>query len=102
MRQAIIALSDGSMTSGKVANIIEIAQETALGFVLPDNTLMWDCGTYPVAIGDDWNDGVFTRDGEALTPVPTVEQQLADADARLSEADSAAIELYEMIVALQG
>ncbi len=76
MKQAIISLADGSMTSGKVSNIIEITAEAALGFVLPDNTLMWDCGQYPVAIGDDWNDGVFTREDAPLTPVPTVEQQL--------------------------
>lgn len=89
------------MTSGKLSNIIEITQEAALGFVLPDNTLMWDCGQYPVAIGDDWNDGVFTRGGAALTPVPTVEQQLAGVQAQLSQADSAVIELYEAQLALQ-
>lgn len=77
MRKAIIALAERSMTSGKVGNIIEITREAALGFVLPDNSLMWDCGQYPVAIGDDWSDGVFTREGEALTPLPTAEQQLA-------------------------
>lgn len=78
MRKAIITLAGGSMTQGKVDNIIEITQEAALGFVLPENTLMWDCGQYPVAIGDDWCDGVFTREGEQLTPLPTVEQQLAE------------------------
>ena len=102
MKQAIITLAEGSMTSGKVSNIIEITQEAALGFVLPDNTLMWGCGQYPVAIGDDWADGVFTREGEALTPIPTVEQQLAGVQAQLSQSDSAVIELYEMILALQG
>lgn len=66
------------MTTGKVSNIIEITQEAALGFVLPDNTLMWDCGQNPVAIGDDWNDGVFTREGEALVALPTTEQQIAE------------------------
>lgn len=101
MKQAIISFADGSMTSGTVSNIIEITAEAALGFALPDNTLMWDCGTYPVAIGDNWADGVFTRDGEALTALPTVEQQLADAETRLSEADSAVIELYEAQLALQ-
>ena len=101
MKQAIITLAEGSMTSGKVSNIIEITQEAALGFVLPDNTLMWDCGQYPVAIGDDWNDGIFTREGAALMPVPTVEQQLAGVQAQLSQADSAVIELYEAQLALQ-
>ena len=95
MRQAIISIAKGSMTSGKVSNIIEITQEAALGFVLPDNTLMWDCGQYPVAISDDWNDGVFTREGAALTSLPTVEQQLVQVCAELSQSDAAALELYE-------
>lgn len=85
MKQAIISLAEGSMTRGKVSNIIEITQEAALGFMLPDNSLMWDCGTYPVAIGDDWCDGVFTREGEALTPLPTVEQQLAEAQILIAD-----------------
>lgn len=101
MKQAIISLADGSMTSGKVSNIIEITSEAALGFVLPDNTLMWDCGQYPVAIGDDWNDGVFTREGAALTPVPTVEQQLAETKSQLAQADAATVELFEAQQALQ-
>lgn len=101
MKQAIISLAEGSMTSGKVSNIIEITQEAALGFVLPDNSLMWDCGTYPVAIGDDWCDGVFTRDGEVLVALPTTEQQLAEVKAQLSQSDSAAIELYESQLDMQ-
>ncbi len=101
MRQAIISLADGSMTSGKVANIIEITAEAALGFVLPDNTLMWDCGQYPVAIGDDWNDGVFTREGATLTPIPTTEQQLAEVRVQLAQSDDAAVELFEGQLALQ-
>lgn len=101
MRQAIIALTEGSMTQGKVTNIIEITQEASLGFVLPDNSLMWDCGTYPVAIGDDWNDGVFTREGVALTPLPNTEQQLAEVRSQLAQSDAAAVELFEGQLALQ-
>ena len=78
MRKAIISLAEGSMSQGRVGNIIEITQEAAMGFVLPDNTLMWDCGQYPVAIGDDWRDGVFTREGGELTPLPSVGQQLEE------------------------
>lgn len=102
MKQAIIALAEGSMITGKVSNIIEITQEAALGFMLPDNSLLWDCGTYPVAIGDDWNDGVFTREGAALIPLPTVEQQLAEVKAQLAQADAAAVELFDAQLALQG
>lgn len=102
MKQAIISLVEGNMTQGKVANIIEITQEAALGFVLPDNSLMWDCGPYPVAIDDDWNDGVFTRQGEALTPLPTIEQQMEEVRAQLAQADAAAVELFDTQLALQG
>ncbi|MEA5136432.1 MAG: hypothetical protein VB035_09895 [Candidatus Fimivivens sp.] len=101
MKQAIISLADGSMTTGKVSNIIEITQEAALGFVLPDNSLLWDCGQYPVAIGDDWNDGVFTREGATLIPLPTVEQQVSQVRAGLSQSDAAALELYEGQLVLQ-
>ena len=82
-KKAVIKLNDGSMTSGIVENLIEITDSAAIGFKLPDNRLMWDCGTYPVAIGDEWNDGVFTRNGEALTPIPTVEEQVLDLQAQL-------------------
>lgn len=97
MKKAIISLAEGSMTQGKVSNIIEITQEAALGFMLPGNSLMWDCGQYPVAIGDDWSDGVFTREGEALTPLPTVEQQLYEAQALIEDQIEANIDLdYRM------
>ena len=102
MRKAIISLAEDSMSQGKVSNIIEITQEAALGFVLPSNTLMWDCGTYPVAIGDDWQDGVFTREDTTLVPLPTAEQQLAETQAQLSQVDGALIELYENQLAAQG
>ncbi len=95
MKQAIISLADGSTTSGTVSNIIEITEEAALGFVLPDNTLMWDCGTYPVAIGDDWNDGVFTRDGETLTAVATTEEQLAELKALVVGTEPTTLDEYK-------
>lgn len=82
-KQAMIKLNEGGMTSGVVDNIIEIAAEAAIGLQLPDNHILWDCGQYPVAIGDEWNDGVFTREGEALIPIPTTEQQIADLQAQL-------------------
>lgn len=77
-RKAIIALNDGSKTQGKVENIIEITAQAAIGFKLPQGRLLWDCGQYPVAIGDDWNDGVFSREGGELVPVPTAEQKIAE------------------------
>lgn len=77
-KKAIIALNEGSMTSGVVENLIEITDSASIGFKLPDNRLMWDCGQYPVAIGDEWNDGVFTRNGEAITAVPTIESRVSN------------------------
>lgn len=75
--KAIILLDEGSKTKGAVENIIEITAQAAIGFNLPQGRLLWDCGQFPVAIGDDWEDGVFSRDGEALEPVPTVEERVS-------------------------
>lgn len=82
-KQAVILLNEGGMTSGIVDNLIEITADAAIGIELPENHILWDCGQYPVAIGDEWNDGVFTREGEALTPIPTAEQQIADLQAQI-------------------
>ena len=82
-KQAMIKLDEGSMSSGVVDNIIEITADAAIGLQLPNNHILWDCGQYPVAIGDEWNDGVFTREGEVLTPIPTAEQQIAELQAQL-------------------
>lgn len=82
-RRAVIALNEGSMTSGIVDNIIEITADATIGLQLPDNHILWACDNYPVAIGDEWNDGAFTREGEALTPIPTAEQQIADLQAQI-------------------
>lgn len=76
MRKAIIE-------NNKVINIVEFAENSAVGIRLPLGQIIYDCGQYPVAIGDDFNDGVFSRDGEPLEPVPTAEQQIADLQAQL-------------------
>lgn len=86
--KAIILLDEGSKTKGKVENIIEITAQAAIGFKLPQGRLMWDCGQYPVAIGDDWNDGVFSREGGAIETVPTAEQQIAELEDKLAAANS--------------
>lgn len=78
---AIIALDEGSMTAGAVCNIIEIASDTAMGITLPLEQLSWDCGQYPVAIGDRWEDGVFSRDSGPLVPVPTDAEKIAELEA---------------------
>ena len=81
MRLAIIQLEEEGSTSGVVCNIIEIASDTALGITLPLDQLSWDCGQYPVAIGDRWEDGVFSRDGGPLVPVPTDAEKIAELEA---------------------
>ena len=73
---AIIALDEGRQTCGTVANIIEIASDTALGITLPLDQLSRACGRYPVVIDDRWEDGVFSRNGVPLTPVPTENRTL--------------------------
>lgn len=88
-KQAMIKLNEGGMTSGVVDNIIEIAAEAAIGLQLPDNHILWDCEQYPVAIGDEWNDGVFTREGKELTPIPTVEEQIEELREQLNNSITA-------------
>lgn len=100
-RHAVIALNEGVMNSGIVDNIIEISTDVAIGLQLPDNHLLWACDQYPVAIGDEWNDGVFTRDGEPVYPIPTAEQQIADLDSQLTDTQLALCEQYEANLSLQ-
>ena len=66
MRLAIIQLEAEGSTSGVVCNIIEVTADTALGITLPLDQLSWDCGQFPVAIGDRWEDGVFSRPNRTL------------------------------------
>lgn len=66
MKLAIIALDEGSMTAGTVANIIEVTADTALGITLPLDQLSWDCSNTSVSIGDRWEDGVFSRPNRTL------------------------------------
>lgn len=76
-KKAIILFDEGSGNKGEVINIIVCDQRGMQGLRLPANQTLWDCTQYGVAIGDRWEDGVFTRDGEAVEPIETVEQQLA-------------------------
>ena len=82
-KRAVIALDENNLSSGIVENIIEISSDSAIGFQLPDNHTLWDCEQYPVMIGDEWNDGVFTREGKPLTPIPSVDEQMAELQAQL-------------------
>ena len=79
MRKAVI-----DQETGKVINIIECSDEGLRGLQFPLWQLVWDCSQYPVGIGDDFLDGIFTRDGGPLEPLKTVEQQLAELELVLS------------------
>lgn len=83
-KKAIILLNEGGLTAGKVENLIEMTDSAAVGFVLPQGRLLWDCESYPVMIGDDWHDGVFRRNGEEIYAVPTVENRLSEAEAAIN------------------
>lgn len=95
MRKAIIQLDENSQTGGNVSNIIEMLNESVIGFQLPLGYLLWDCGVYPVAIGDRWDDGIWTRDGQPLKPdsslspltdrVETLESQLNEMNTSFAE-----------------
>ena len=82
MKKAIIE-------NGKVVNIIECSDEGLKGLRFPAGQIVWDCGQYPVAIGDDFADGVFTREGEPLPPIPTIEQKLAEIQGEISDMQDA-------------
>lgn len=86
-KKAIILLDTNSMAAGTVENLIEMTADSAVGFVLPTSKLLWDCGQYPVAIGDRWEDGVFSREGGALVPVPTDAERIAQLEAAFRESD---------------
>ena len=100
-KKAVIALKEGGMTSGIVDNIIEITADAAIGLQLPNNHILWDCGQYPVTIGDEWNDGFFTREGEPIEPVPTAEDKIAILDSQLTDTQMALCEQYEENLKLQ-
>lgn len=84
---------------GVVENIIECTDEGLKGLRFPIGTTVWDCGQYPVAIGDGFSDGVFSRDGQPLTATPTEQQQIAalqlQLDALLGTGEAAADETAE-------
>lgn len=82
-KKAIIVLNEGGLTAGKVENLIEMTDSAAVGFVLPQGRILWDCENFPIEIGDDWHDGVFSRDGEEIYALPTVENRLDNMEAAL-------------------
>ena len=70
--------------NNKVANIIEYTGEVGIsGLTFPLGTILWDCTYVPVAIGDDFSNGVFTRNGEQVQPVLSAEQQVNELQSQM-------------------
>ena len=59
------------ITNNTVENIIVCNDNGIAGMQFPLGTILWDCGQYDVHIGDAFEDGIFSRDGEPLEPEPT-------------------------------
>jgi hypothetical protein len=79
--------------NGKVINIIE-GEVNRIRFPLGQFT--WDCGGYPVAIGDDFSEGVFSREGQPLEIPPTAEQlKIAELEQQITDLQLALVSLYE-------
>ena len=66
-----MSMTKAIINNGKVTNLIVCSDEGLIGMTFPADTTVWDCGQYPVRIGDDFENGVFSRDGEPLDPSPT-------------------------------
>ena len=65
--------------NSRVINLVTFTDQSPLGITLPAGQLLWDCGDLPVAIGDQFVDGVFLRGGQPLSPQPSLSQQLEEA-----------------------
>ena len=91
MKKAIIE-------NGKVINIIECSDEGLKGLRFPLGQLVWDCNNYPVAIGDDFNDGVFTRSGEGLEAAITETQMIGQLNEKVRELEEVIDVMLEGII----
>ncbi len=82
--------------NNKVNNIIEFVGDPVT-LHLPLGQLTWDCGTYAVAIGDDFLDGVFSREGLALEAQQTDAQKIEALNTQISDLQFALTEVYEKV-----
>ena len=101
-RKAIILYDDEVQNAGEVVNIIVCDERGAQGFRLPINQTLWDCTNVPVAIGDRWADGVFSRNGEPVSAMPSTEQQLAAQQQIIDEQSLAILSLMDAVITMQG
>lgn len=69
--------------NNKVINIIEYGDHGIDGIRLPLDQILWDCTNVPIIIGDDFKDGIFTRNGEPVEPIPSAEQRIAELESTI-------------------
>lgn len=84
----VLTMKKAVIEQGKVINIIELAGDTPVGIQLPLGQELYACGTYPVAIGDNFQDGMFFREGKRIVSLPTLEDQILELRAQLEDLQS--------------
>ena len=72
------------IANNKVINIIEYSEYGIGGLQFPLGQTLWDCTDVPVAIGDDFEDGVFSRDGQPVEPMPSADQRISELEATMN------------------
>lgn len=82
-RKAVILLDDGVENRGKVINIIICSTTGILGLRMPRNQTLWDCTDFSVAIGDRFEDGIFTREGVPVEHIETSQDTIAALEQQL-------------------
>lgn len=77
--------------SGTVIGVLEVSEKGFGKLTAGKDQLYWDCTRYAVQPGDLFVDGVFYTQADPSVPVeyiPTTEEKLVEAQARLAEQDA--------------
>lgn len=97
-----------AIRQGRVDNVIECTGLAALKLESVMHCTLVPCEQYPTAIGDTYENGVFTRDGEPIERIPTdseklvmLESENAQLKQRLEAAESATLGLMTMLAEVQ-
>ena len=86
LRKALI-----DKASGTVIGVLEVSEKGFGKLTAGKDQLYWDCTRWAVQPGDKFVDGVFYTQADPSVPVeyiPTTEEKLAEAQARLAEQDA--------------
>ena len=94
MRKAVIL-------SGEVINLIEYTDNSPVGLRLPKNHFVYDCGQYPVQVGDTFENGVFSRAGEPISPIPSPEQRITALEEENLSLTEGAVDLDYRVLMLE-